>query len=103
MREAADEALLGRDVSRRDQQTRDERDVLVSLGAKPRTMRGVAAWKAAALSFTGAALAVPTGYIPVAVAYHATVQAGDTAHLHFPWTTAIALLLRKQNPPARSR
>jgi putative ABC transport system permease protein len=74
-------------------ETRDERDVLVSLGAPPRTMRGVAAWKAATLSFVGAALAIPTGFIPVAVAYHAAVRPGDAAHLHFPWSTAIELLL----------
>jgi hypothetical protein len=74
-------------------ETRDERDVLVSLGAPPRTMRGVAAWKAATLSFTGAALAIPTGFIPVAVAYHAAVRTGDTARLAFPWSTAFVLLL----------
>jgi len=73
-------------------ETRDERDVLVSLGAPPRTMRGVAAWKAATLSFTGAAIAIPTGFIPVAVAFHAAVQRGDTAHLVFPWSTAFVLL-----------
>jgi putative ABC transport system permease protein len=74
-------------------ETRDERDVLVSLGAPPRTMRGVAAWKAATLSFTAAALAVPTGFIPVAVAFHASVHAGSTAQLVFPWKTVFELLL----------
>ncbi len=74
-------------------ETRDERDVLVSLGAPPRTMRGVAAWKAATLSFTAAALAVPTGFIPVAVAFHASVRTGDSAHLAFPTATVIELLL----------
>ncbi len=74
-------------------ETRDERDVLVSLGAPPRTMRGVAAWKAATLSFTAAALAVPTGFIPVAVAFHASVRAGERAQLAFPWTTVLELLL----------
>jgi len=74
-------------------ETRDERDVLVSLGAPPRTMRGVAAWKAAALSFTGAALAIPTGFIPVAVAFHAAVRPGDTARLAIPWSTVLELLL----------
>ena len=74
-------------------ETRDERDVLVSLGAPPRTMRGVAAWKAASLSFTGAALAIPTGFIPVAVAYYAAVRPGDSARLAFPWLTVFELLL----------
>ncbi len=74
-------------------ETRDERDVLVSLGAPPLTMRGVAAWKAAALSFTGAALAIPTGFIPVAVAYYASVHTGETARLAFPFFTVFELLL----------
>jgi putative ABC transport system permease protein len=74
-------------------ETRDERDVLASLGAPPRTMRGVAAWKAAALSFTGAALAIPTGFIPVAVAYYASVHPGETARLAFPFWTVFELLL----------
>ena len=56
-------------------------------------MRGVAAWKAAALSFTGAALAIPTGFIPVAVAYYASVQPGETARLAFPFWTVFELLL----------
>jgi putative ABC transport system permease protein len=85
--------VLGMSLALSAAETRDERDVLVSLGAKPRTMRGVAAWKAAALSFTGAALAIPTGFIPVAVAFHASVQSGETAHLKFPWAVTIELLL----------
>ncbi len=74
-------------------ETRDERDVLVALGAPPRTMRGVAAWKAATLAFTGAALAIPTGFIPVAVAYLAAVHPGERARLEFPWSTALELVL----------
>jgi putative ABC transport system permease protein len=74
-------------------ETRDERDVLVALGAPPRTMRGVAAWKAGLLSFTGAALAIPTGFIPVAVVYLAAVRPGEHARLAFPWLTALELLL----------
>jgi hypothetical protein len=67
--------------------------VLVSLGAPPRTMRGVAAWKAGTLAFTGAALAIPTGFIPVAVAYYAAVHPGETARLAFPLSTVLELLL----------
>jgi NADH:ubiquinone oxidoreductase subunit 3 (subunit A) len=74
-------------------ETRDERDVLVALGAPPRTMRSVAAWKAGLLSFTGAALAVPTGFIPVAFAYVAAARPGESARLAFPWTTVLELLL----------
>jgi hypothetical protein len=74
-------------------ETRDERDVLVSLGARPKTMRGVASWKAAVLAFTGAALAIPTGFIPVAIAYIAAARPGEHAQLGFPWYTALELLL----------
>ena len=85
--------ILGMSLALSAAETRDERDVLVSLGAPPRTMRGVASWKAATLSFSGAALAIPTGFIPVAVAYYASVRAGETARLAFPWSTALELLL----------
>jgi putative ABC transport system permease protein len=85
--------ILAMSLALSSAETRDERDVLVSLGAKPRTMRGVAAWKAATLSFTGAALAIPTGFIPVAVVYYAAVRTHETAHLAFPWSTAFALLI----------
>jgi putative ABC transport system permease protein len=74
-------------------ETRDERDVLVALGARPRTMRTVAAWKAGLLAFIGAAIAVPTGFIPVAFVFAASVRTGDRAHLVFPWTTALELVI----------
>ncbi len=74
-------------------ETRDERDVLVALGAPPRTMSAVAAWKAGMLSFTGAALAVPTGFIPVACAYLAASGPGEHARLTFPWSTVLELVL----------
>lgn len=85
--------VLGMSLALSAAETRDERDVLVSLGATPRTTREVAAWKAATLSFTGAALAIPTGFIPVAVAYHAAIHPGDTARLAFPLSTALELLV----------
>ena len=85
--------VLGMSLALSAAETRDERDVLVSLGATPRTTSGVAAWKAATLAFTGAALAIPTGFIPVAVAFHAAVHAGDTARLAFPTSTVLELLI----------
>ena len=85
--------ILGMSLALSAAETRDERDVLVSLGATPRTTRGIAAWKAAVLAFTGAALAIPTGFIPVAVAFHAAVHAGDTARLRFPTSTVLELLI----------
>jgi putative ABC transport system permease protein len=74
-------------------ETRDERDVLVALGAPPKTMRGVAAWKAGLLAFTAAALAVPTGFIPVALVYLAAVRPGNRAQLAFPWVTVLELVI----------
>jgi putative ABC transport system permease protein len=74
-------------------ETRDERDVLVALGAPPKTMRGVAAWKAGLLSFTAAALAVPTGFIPVAFVFLAAVHPGSRAKLVFPWSTVGELVI----------
>jgi putative ABC transport system permease protein len=74
-------------------ETRDERDVLVALGAPPKTMRGVAAWKAGLLAFTAAALAVPTGFIPVAFVYLAAVRPGNRARLAFPWMTVLELVV----------
>ena len=74
-------------------ETRDERDVLVSLGAAPPTMRAVAAWKAALLSWTGAAVAIPTGFIPVAFVYWAVARPDERADLVFPWSTAVILLV----------
>jgi putative ABC transport system permease protein len=74
-------------------ETRDERDVLVALGAPPRTMRAVAAWKAALLSWAGAAVAIPTGFIPVAFVYLAVARADERANLVFPWSTALILLV----------
>jgi hypothetical protein len=74
-------------------ETRDERDVLVALGARPGTMRGLAAWKAGLLSFTGAAVAVPTGFIPVALVYLAAVRPDERARLGVPWMTIAELVL----------
>jgi putative ABC transport system permease protein len=72
-------------------ETRDERDVLVSLGARPGAMRSLAAWKAALLAAAGALIAVPTGFVPIAVVFEATVRAGERADLTFPWSSAVIL------------
>ena len=55
-------------------------------------MRAVAAWKAA-LSWTGAAVAIPTGFIPVAFVYSAVARPDERADLVFPWSTAVILLV----------
>jgi putative ABC transport system permease protein len=74
-------------------ETRDERDILVSLGARPTTMRRVSAWKAALLAFAGAIVAVPTGFVPVAVVVLAITNSSETAHIVFPWLTTLELVL----------
>jgi len=48
-------------------ESRDERDVLVAVGARPRTLRRLAGAKAVVLAGTGAVLAVPAGLAPALV------------------------------------
>jgi putative ABC transport system permease protein len=74
-------------------ETRDERDILVSLGAKPSTMRAVSGWKSVALAVSGALLAIPTGFIPVWVVFHAVRRANDIVHVAFPWFTILQLVV----------
>ncbi len=74
-------------------ETRDERDVLVSLGARPSTMRSLSAWKAGLLAASGALVAIPTGFIPVAVVYLAIAKPGEVARIAFPLSTVLELLI----------
>lgn len=74
-------------------ETRDERDILVSLGARPATMRSVSAWKSVSLAVAGALLAIPTGFIPVWVVFHAVRRTNEVAHVSFPWSTVGQLLI----------
>jgi putative ABC transport system permease protein len=71
-------------------ESRDERDVLLAVGAPPRTMRGVAATKATVLSAGAAVLAIPTGFLPVAAVLTA---APDDSPIAFPWLTALGLVI----------
>ena len=71
-------------------ESRDERDVLLAVGATPRTMRGVAATKATVLSVGAAVLAIPTGFLPVAAVL---TTAPDDGRIAFPWLTALGLLI----------
>lgn len=71
-------------------ESRDERDVLLAVGAPPRTMRSVAATKATVLTAGAALLAIPTGYLPVAAVITA---APDDNQVTFPWLTALGLLI----------
>ncbi len=71
-------------------EARDERDVLLAIGAKPGTVSKVAGWKAALLAFGGCLLAIPTGFLPVAAVITANNSGFDRAArspIAFPWGT----------------
>ncbi|HSP29531.1 MAG TPA: FtsX-like permease family protein [Ilumatobacteraceae bacterium] len=71
-------------------ESRDERDVLLAVGATLRTMRSVAATKAVVLTAGAATLAIPTGFLPVLAVLKA---APDDNQITFPWLTALGLLI----------
>jgi len=70
-------------------ETRDERDVLTIAGAAPSAMRVANGYKAALLTVMGAVLAIPVGFLPVAVF---SLADGGNAPLVFPWLV-VALLV----------
>lgn len=70
-------------------ESRDERDVLVTVGAKPRTLRRLAGQKATMFVATGAAIGVPVGLVPVLVVLR--VSQGRSAAL--PWPALAGLLV----------
>jgi putative ABC transport system permease protein len=70
-------------------ESRDERDVLLAVGAPPRAMRRVSAQKAVLLTAIGGVLAVPTGFMPVAVVM---AQTGDDP-IRFPWLVALGCVV----------
>lgn len=65
----------------------NERDVLVAIGGRPRTMRAMAASKAAVLALTAVVLGLPFGLLPALA-----VMRGAGQPLGIPWL-AIGLLL----------
>jgi hypothetical protein len=69
-------------------ESRDERDVLVAVGAPPKTLTRVAGAKAFTLAATGVILAVPTGFLPTWVVYRTV----DDQPVQFPWV-AVGLLV----------
>lgn len=71
-------------------ETRDERDVLTIVGASPGSLRRANGFKALLLTFMGAVLAIPVGFLPVAV-----FTATDTRNvpLVFPWQVVAALVV----------
>lgn len=70
-------------------ETRDERDVLVVVGAPPATMRHTSGRKAFLLTLLGAALAVPVGFLPVSVF---TAASENDLPLVFPWRVVLLLV-----------
>jgi putative ABC transport system permease protein len=70
-------------------ETRDERDVLVVIGAPPATMRHTSGRKALLLTLLGAALAVPVGFLPVSVF---TAASDNDLPLVFPWRIVLLLV-----------
>ena len=69
-------------------ESRDERDVLVAVGARPRTIRSLAGSKALVMTLTGVALAIPTGLIPT----YAVTRAIDEP-FQLPWLALAGLVL----------
>lgn len=86
---------------------RDENDVLEQLGVRPRTGRRMEATKAALLAFGGGVLALPAGFIPLAVVFGAVQKPIDLVRtasgwshrgimypeIVFPWITAIGIVV----------
>ncbi len=70
-------------------ETRDERDVLVVIGAPPPTMRHTSGHKAFLLTLFGAALAVPVGFLPVSVF---TAASENDLPLVVPWRVVLLLV-----------
>lgn len=71
-------------------ETRDERDVLSIVGAAPRTMTRTNACKAILLTGLGAVLAVPLGWLPVAI--HLALD-GEGIPTVFPLRTVALLVI----------
>lgn len=67
---------------------RDERDILVAVGASPATLAKVAAWRAGGLTLAAMVLAVPAG---IGIAWMISDAAGG--HISVPWLLCAALLV----------
>ncbi|NQY55659.1 MAG: ABC transporter permease [Ilumatobacteraceae bacterium] len=70
-------------------ESRDERNILMAIGASPSTLRRLAAIKALVLAMSAALMAIPTGFIPTA----ATITATNDNPIAFPWATTLGLLI----------
>lgn len=74
-------------------ETKDERDVLVAIGARPRTMGRLAGAKAAVLSASGTLIGVPLGFIPTFVVAKAAMSNGMSFKVVFPWFQVVLLVI----------
>ncbi len=81
-------------------ESRDERDTLSVLGARPRSLRRLAAIKAAVLVVAGGLLAIPAGFVPTWLVFALSNRFDDAGQtetifdqLAFPWTTALGLVV----------
>jgi len=75
-------------------ETKDERDVLVSLGARPSTLRRLSGTKALVLTAFGCLIGIPLGYVPSAVVLYAAHDATfGPLDVVFPWTQVGLLLV----------
>ena len=72
-------------------ESRDERDVLLAVGAAPKTLRRVAATKALVLTLGSATVAVPVGYVTMFVITRSIGTSDVTAP--FPYAISVALIL----------
>lgn len=73
-------------------ENRDERDVLIAIGARPRTMRRTSAQKTGYLTLAGALLAIPTGLLPIAIVLRSLGTTGTPPPPFAPDWTTIALV-----------
>lgn len=75
-------------------ETKDERDVLAAIGARPRTLARLAAAKAAVLSSVGTVVGVPLGFVPTFVVVRAAeIGAYDPMDVVFPWVQVALLVI----------
>lgn len=69
---------------------KEERDVLVAIGASPRSMASLAALRAWLLTMCAMLLAVPVGLIPVSLILNAG-RTGTAGSVEVPWRTIVLL------------
>lgn len=73
-------------------ETKDERDVLAAMGARPRTLRNLAAAKALVLAAIGILVGIPLGFVPTYVVAKAGNSGSDLTVL-FPWLQVLILVV----------